>query len=127
MEGDGHKEDMPVACSAGVNAPFASSAGDPACVICPECNNPLTLIKLLSAAIVGLEADLVSVEVDIVNGQPYFALVGLPDAAVRESKDRVCAAVKNSFLHFPRHRFPDLFLSLHDTLARYLYTEIVTV
>ena len=66
--------------------------------------NPPMLAKLLSAAIVGLEADLVSVEVDIVNGQPYFALVGLPDAAVRESKDRVYAAVKNSGLHFPLHR-----------------------
>ena len=66
--------------------------------------NPSMLAKLLSAAIVGLEADLVSVEVDIVNGQPYFALVGLPDAAVRESKDRVYAAVKNSGLHFPLHR-----------------------
>ena len=47
------------------------------------------LAKVLSAAIVGLEGDLVSVEVDIVNGQPYFALVGLPDAAVNESKNRV--------------------------------------
>jgi len=64
------------------------------------------LAKLLSAAIVGLEAGLVSVEVDIVKGQPYFALVGLPDAAVRESKDRVYAAVKNSGLHFPHNRFP---------------------
>ena len=62
------------------------------------------LAKVLSAAIVGLEAELVNVEVDIVNGQPYFALVGLPDAAVRESRDRVYAAVKNSGLNFPQHR-----------------------
>ena len=62
------------------------------------------LAKLLSAAIVGLEAELVNVEVDIVNGQPYFALVGLPDAAVRESRDRVYAAVKNSGLTFPQQR-----------------------
>jgi len=62
------------------------------------------LAKLLSAAIVGLEAELVSVEVDIVNGSPYFALVGLPDAAVRESRDRVYSAVKNSGLNFPLHR-----------------------
>ena len=62
------------------------------------------LAKVLSAAIVGLEAELVSVEVDIVNGQPYFALVGLPDAAVRESRDRVYSAVKNSGLNFPLHR-----------------------
>ena len=51
------------------------------------------LAKVLSAAIVGLEAELVSVEVDIVNGSPYFALVGLPDAAVRESRDRVYACL----------------------------------
>lgn len=38
---------------------------------------------------------------DIVRGQPYFALVGLPDAAVRESRDRVYAAIKNSGLTFP--------------------------
>ncbi|MBP6788661.1 MAG: hypothetical protein KA170_13810, partial [Candidatus Promineofilum sp.] len=62
------------------------------------------LAKVLSAAIVGLEAELVAVEVDIVNGQPYFALVGLPDAAVRESRDRVYSAVKNSGLNFPLHR-----------------------
>ena len=62
------------------------------------------LAKVLSAAIVGLEAELVNVEVDIVNGQPYFALVGLPDAAVRESRDRVYAAVKNSGLNFPQQR-----------------------
>ena len=62
------------------------------------------LAKVLSAAIVGLEAELVNVEVDIVNGSPYFALVGLPDAAVRESRDRVYAAVKNSGLNFPLHR-----------------------
>jgi magnesium chelatase family protein len=62
------------------------------------------LAKVLSAAIVGLDAELVNVEVDIVKGQPYFALVGLPDAAVRESRDRVYAAVKNSGLNFPLHR-----------------------
>ena len=62
------------------------------------------LAKVLSAAIVGLDAELVDVEVDIVKGQPYFALVGLPDAAVRESRDRVYAAVKNSGFTFPLHR-----------------------
>jgi magnesium chelatase family protein len=59
------------------------------------------LAKILSCAIVGLEAEIVEVEVDIVNGQPYFALVGLPDAVVRESRDRVSSAVKNSDLFFP--------------------------
>ena len=59
------------------------------------------LAKILSCAIVGLDAELVEVEVDIVRGAPYFALVGLPDAAVRESRDRVFAAIKNSGLSFP--------------------------
>jgi magnesium chelatase family protein len=62
------------------------------------------LAKVLSAAIVGLDAELVSVEVDIVRGQVYFALVGLPDAAVRESRDRVYAAIKNSGFSFPLQR-----------------------
>jgi len=55
----------------------------------------------MSCAIVGLEAQLVEVEVDITRGQPFVAMVGLPDAAVRESKDRVYAAVRNSGLKFP--------------------------
>jgi len=46
----------------------------------------------------------VAVEVDIVKGAVYFALVGLPDAAVRESRDRVYAAVKNSGFNFPLQR-----------------------
>lgn len=59
------------------------------------------LAKVMSCAIVGLEAQLVEVEVDIVRGQPFFAMVGLPDAAVRESRDRVYAAIRNSGLKFP--------------------------
>ncbi len=62
------------------------------------------LAKVLSSAIVGLEAELVEVEVDIINGYPSFMMVGLPDAAVRESRDRVHSAVKNSGLTFPGNR-----------------------
>lgn len=62
------------------------------------------LAKVISCAIVGLEADLVEVEVDIIRGYPNFALVGLPDAAVRESRDRVHAAIKNSGLDFPANK-----------------------
>jgi magnesium chelatase family protein len=58
----------------------------------------------MSCAIVGLEAQLVEVEVDISRGQPYLALVGLPDAAVRESRDRVYAAIRNSGLKFPANK-----------------------
>jgi magnesium chelatase family protein len=59
------------------------------------------LAKVFSCAIVGLEAEIVEVEVDIIRGQPAFNLVGLPDAAVRESRDRVHSAIKNSGFTFP--------------------------
>jgi magnesium chelatase family protein len=59
------------------------------------------LAKAMSCAIVGLEAEAVEVEVDIIGGAPAFNLVGLPDAAVRESRDRVHSAVKNSGFMFP--------------------------
>ena len=59
------------------------------------------LAKVFSCAIVGLEAEIVEVEVDIIRGQPAFNLVGLPDAAVRESRDRVHSAIKNSGFNFP--------------------------
>lgn len=62
------------------------------------------LAKVLSCAIVGLEAEIVEVEVDITQGLPNFTLVGLPDAAVRESRDRVHAAIKNSGLTFPPNK-----------------------
>jgi magnesium chelatase family protein len=57
--------------------------------------------KVLSCAVYGLEASLVSVEVDLASGLPLFAVVGLPDAAVKESKDRVRAAIKNCGFSFP--------------------------
>ena len=59
------------------------------------------LANVLSAVIVGVEAHLVDVEVDISSGLPQFSIVGLPDATVRESRDRVRAALKNSGFHFP--------------------------
>ena len=62
------------------------------------------LAKVMSCAIIGLDAQLVEVEVDITNGQPFFSLVGLPDAAVRESRDRVYAAIRNSGLKFPANK-----------------------
>jgi magnesium chelatase family protein len=61
----------------------------------------MVLANVLSAAIVGVEAHLVDVEVDISAGLPQFSIVGLPDATVRESRDRVRAALKNSGFHFP--------------------------
>jgi magnesium chelatase family protein len=62
------------------------------------------LSKVLGATLVGIEAILVDVEVDIAQGLPQFATVGLPDGAVKESKDRVKAALKNSGYDFPARR-----------------------
>jgi magnesium chelatase family protein len=62
------------------------------------------LAKVYSCAIIGLDAEIVEVEVDINRGQVNFMIVGLPDAAVRESRDRVHAAIKNSDLSFPYRR-----------------------
>jgi magnesium chelatase family protein len=59
------------------------------------------LAKVLSAALVGIEAHLIDVEVDIAGGLPQFSVVGLPDATVRESRDRVRSALKNTGFHFP--------------------------
>ncbi len=62
------------------------------------------LANVLSAALLGIDAYLVEVEVDITRGLPSFATVGLPEAAVKESKDRVKAAVKNAGYRFPADR-----------------------
>ena len=62
------------------------------------------LAKIHSATVEGVNGILVEVEVDIAFGLPTFATVGLPEAAVRESKDRVKAAIKNSGYEFPAHR-----------------------
>ena len=59
------------------------------------------LAKVLSAAVLGIEAFAVEVEVDLSSGLPAFTTVGLPDAAVKESRDRVAAAVKNTGFQFP--------------------------
>ncbi len=62
------------------------------------------LAKVISCALLGLEGIQVQVEVDTSSGLPSLVIVGLPDAAVKESSDRVRAAVKNSGLFFPRRR-----------------------
>jgi magnesium chelatase family protein len=62
------------------------------------------LSRVHSCAVVGLEGVIVEVEVDYTNGLPGVTIVGLPDAAVQESRERVQTAVKNAGLHFPRHR-----------------------
>ncbi|MCB2183028.1 MAG: YifB family Mg chelatase-like AAA ATPase [Desulfobulbaceae bacterium] len=62
------------------------------------------LAKILSSTVQGVDALPVEVEVDIVFGLPGFSTVGLPEGAVRESKDRVKAAIKNSGYEFPGKR-----------------------
>lgn len=62
------------------------------------------LTRVKSAVLFGLRGLIVEVEVDISNGLPSFDIVGLPDAAVRESKERVRAAIRNSGLEFPLRR-----------------------
>lgn len=57
--------------------------------------------KILTSAIIGLEGVLVEVEADISSGLPKFAIVGLPDASIKESKERVRSAIKNSGFYFP--------------------------
>ena len=62
------------------------------------------LARALSCAVVGLDSALVEVEVDLSQGLPAFTIVGLPDMAVNEAKERVRAAIRNSGLHFPMRR-----------------------
>jgi magnesium chelatase family protein len=62
------------------------------------------LATLRSAAVYGVEAYPVHIEVDVSFGLPHFSMVGLPDATVRESRDRVRSAIRNSGFEFPPHR-----------------------
>lgn len=62
------------------------------------------LAKIVSGAVNGVDGLLIEVEVDIALGLPTFSTVGLPEGAVRESKDRVKAAIKNSGYEFPNRR-----------------------
>jgi magnesium chelatase family protein len=62
------------------------------------------LAKVFSCAVIGLDGAIIQVEVDISRGLPSFTIVGLPDTAVQESRERVRAAIKNSGLAFPGTR-----------------------
>lgn len=62
------------------------------------------LAKVMSAAVVGLEGQLVEVEVDISGGLPSTTIVGLPDTAVQESRERVRSAIRNAGCRFPGTR-----------------------
>ncbi len=62
------------------------------------------LATILSAAVSGIDGYLVEIEVDLSKSLPSFDIVGLPDVAVKEARERVRAAIKNSGLEFPLHR-----------------------
>jgi len=62
------------------------------------------LAKVTSFAAIGLDGAAIQVEVDISRSMPSFIIVGLPDIAVQESKERVRAAMKNSGCRFPGQR-----------------------
>lgn len=56
------------------------------------------LARVFSCAVIGLEGVIVEVEVDTSGGQPAVVIVGLPDAAVQESRERVHSAIKNAWV-----------------------------
>ncbi len=62
------------------------------------------LARVRSAAVYGIDAYIVDVETDISNGLPSFTTVGLPQGAVKEGRERVCAAIANSDYQFPLRR-----------------------
>src|SRR3954470_6522785 len=62
------------------------------------------LARVRSAAVLGIDAYLVDVEVDIAHGLPSFATVGLPQGAIKEGRERVSAAIVNSGFEFPLRR-----------------------
>ena len=64
----------------------------------------MSLAVVYSRAQVGIDAPLVTVEVHLANGLPVFSIVGLPEAAVRESRDRVRSALQNTRFEFPARR-----------------------
>jgi len=64
----------------------------------------IMLSKILSATTVGIEARTIEIEVDISKGLPSVVIVGLPDIAIREARDRVKAAIKNSGFNYPSQK-----------------------
>src|SRR5512137_1402319 len=62
------------------------------------------LARVYSCAVIGLEGVVVEVEVDTGDGLPNVIIVGLPDTAIQESRERVQSAIKNAGLYFPRRR-----------------------
>ena len=81
------------------------------------------LAKALTCAMIGLEGAVVEAEVDISPGLPAFNIVGLPDTAVQEARERVRAAIRNSGFDFPMLRhllFPCRPMQSHGVPGAYL-------
>jgi magnesium chelatase family protein len=72
----------------------------------------VSIAKTFSAQLIGLKAEIISVEVDISNGLHAFSIVGLGDRAVDEAKDRVAAAIKNSGYISPKQKNQKVVVSL---------------
>lgn len=70
----------------------------------PDCTVICMLATIESATVIGVDACRVHVEIDVSRGFPSFQLVGLPDLSIRESRDRVRAAMRNSGYEFPVSR-----------------------
>src|SRR3954469_3302206 len=64
----------------------------------------MSLAVLFSRSLAGMDAPLVTVEAHLANGLPSFTIVGLPEAEVREARDRVRAAIQNARFEFPARR-----------------------
>ncbi|MDR0780820.1 MAG: magnesium chelatase, partial [Pseudomonadales bacterium] len=64
----------------------------------------MALARVYSRALFGMQAPLVTVEVHLSSGLPGFMLVGLPETAVKESRERVRSAILNANLEFPQRR-----------------------
>ena len=64
----------------------------------------MSFSKIASVGLTGLDGYMVEVQTDLSNGLPAYEVVGLPDAAVREAKERVRVAIKNIGLSFPTKR-----------------------
>src|SRR5881397_3350163 len=80
------------------------------------------LAKIYSAAVYGVDAYEVEIEVNGAGGDPNIVIVGLPDAAVKESRDRVTTAIANSGYFWPRGRKYPLFAIAVVTRSRLSFT-----
>jgi len=66
----------------------------------------MSLARSWAVALVGVDGRMVEIEADVNRGRPQVQLVGLPDAALNEAKDRVRAAVRNSGIDWPDQQTP---------------------